>query len=205
MNLSFEHDISRGEVGEVIFKNDYLDFLKIKYDDVTKNKDYQVVGTDFLVMGIGKVEIKSTYKDDKQLIIEEFTDYQPDLGIEKRGWFYTSSASLIAFVSTSSRTIILMPFTDDLKVHYSRISERHKLIMNKPTESKFGGKWQSAYRRIPLDELKEYVSWYKKNSTEKQQIKVDLDAPQMPMFSVDFYRENGWKLPENWKIIQNKK
>jgi len=160
MFTSFDKDVKRGKIGEDIFKEDFLDFLNIKYIDVTQEQGFQVIDSDFLVK-VGKYEVKTNYKDDKHLIIEEYTNINEELGPIKLGWFYTSQADVIAFVSKDSRTIILLPFTEKFKQHYINIRENFKLHLNR-ISYRNNIKWQSAYRRIPLIAINGFFAIYRK-------------------------------------------
>lgn len=60
----FLEDIKRGKIGEVIFKEDFLDFLNIHYEDVSGCQRFQIIDTDFIAK-IGSYEIKLNYTDNK--------------------------------------------------------------------------------------------------------------------------------------------
>jgi hypothetical protein len=160
ISTSFIADIRKGKVGETIFKEDFLDFLDIKYQDVTGCQQFQVIDSDFLSK-IGLFEIKANYKDDKKIVIEEYTNINQSLGRISYGWWYKSKADLIIFVSKTTRTMIFVPFTQAVKDHYKSIKARYELIKNMPSQ-KDGRHWQSAFRKVPLDDLKGYFSYYKK-------------------------------------------
>uniref|UniRef100_A0A6H2A109 Uncharacterized protein n=2 Tax=viral metagenome TaxID=1070528 RepID=A0A6H2A109_9ZZZZ len=156
----FKTDISKGKIGEVIFKEDFLDFLNIKYQDVTGCQQFQVIDSDYLSK-VGLFEIKNNYKDDKQIIIEEYTNFNEKYGKIKYGWWYKTKADLVIFVSQKTRTMIFMPINEKIKEHYESIKDKHKLILNKPSKNN-NNMWQSAFRKIFLDEFKGYFSYYKK-------------------------------------------
>jgi hypothetical protein len=156
----FQSDIKSGKIGELIFREDFLDFLNIKYQDVTGCQQYQVIDSDFLSK-VGLFEIKSNYKDDKKIIIEEYTNINERYGKIRPGWWYKSKADLIIFVSKATRTMIFLPFTDALKQHFEIIKGNYELIKNKVSEDN-GNRWQSAFRRIELPDLKGYFSCYKR-------------------------------------------
>ena len=61
----FKADIKKGRIGEDIFIQDFLNFLNIKYKDVTGVQGFQVIDSDFLLK-IGMYEIKANYRDDKK-------------------------------------------------------------------------------------------------------------------------------------------
>jgi hypothetical protein len=160
---SFTDDIKKGVAGEIIFQQDFLDFLGINYQNVTGCQQYQVIDTDYLTK-IGTYEIKSNYKDNDKLIFEEYTNYNAELGKISLGWLYKTTADLIVFVSKDSRTMIFLPFTEAFKLHYATIRDETKLNMNRVTV--YGNcKWQSAFRIVPFELLNGFISVYvKKNS-----------------------------------------
>lgn len=153
----FLADINRGKVGEVIFKEDFLQFLNINYQDVTGCQKFQIIDADFLTK-IGLYEIKTNYRDNQTLIFEDYTNYKTSLG-----WVYKTKADLIIFVSKHTRTMVFLPFNDRFKQHYKFIRENTELEMNKITQNE-GRTWQSAFRRVPFSLLDGYISVYKKQS-----------------------------------------
>lgn len=167
--VSFEMSISKGKLGELIFKEDFLEFLGIKYKDVTGCQQFQIIDTDYIANIGGTYEIKASYKDDKALIIEDYTNYQPELGRQERrsiGWIEKSTANLIIFISSSSRVMVFLPMTQRFKIYYFSIRERFPLKRNKPTIKRDGSTWQSAYRKLPFSALSGYISIYKKISED---------------------------------------
>ena len=160
----FFDDISKGKIGEQIFVDDFLNFLGIKYTDVTGNQGFQIIDADILAK-IGLYEIKTTYKDDKQIIIEEFTNINPALGPISYGWFYKSKADTLVFISKNTRSMILIPFTEDFRRQYENIKNNFNLIWNS-ISIKNNNKWQSAFRKIPLLEINGFFAYYKKTVQE---------------------------------------
>ena len=158
--LNFAEDIRRGKIGEDIFKEDFLDFLNINYLDVTSKQQFQAIDTDFNTK-IGLYEIKTNYKDDNHIIIEEYTNCNLKYGSLTWGWWYKTKADLIVFISKATRDMILLPLDDNLRDYYDFIKEDYNLIRNKPTQHN-GKMWQSAFRRINLDDLIGFYSRYKK-------------------------------------------
>lgn len=158
--LDFKKDIAKGKIGEDIFIDDFLNFLNIKYKDVTGCQQFQAIDSDFLT-SIGTYEIKLNYKDNRKIIIEEYTNINENLCKLSYGWFYKSKADLLVFISKQSRTMVLVPFNESFKKHYEEIKEESALIRNKITQHN-GNKWQSAFRIIPLDLLSGYYSMFKK-------------------------------------------
>ncbi len=156
----FQKDIERGKVGEHIFKIDFLEFLDIEYEDITGCQKFQAIDIDFKAK-IGLYEIKSNYKDDKQLCIEEYTNINESLCPVSMGWFYKTKADLVVFVSKKTQVMVFVPFNDKFREYYEFIKEDYKLIWNRISVGN-GRKWQSAFRRIPLETLKGYYSMYKR-------------------------------------------
>jgi len=153
-------DVGKGREVELIFKEDFLNFLGIEYVDVTGCQKFQAIDTDFKST-IGLYEIKNTYKDNRQVVIEEFTNINPDLCPISKGWFYKTKSDLVVFVSYKTRVMVLVPFTVEFKAHYESIKENYRLCRNSVT-TKGANRWQSAIRFIPLDDIKGYYSMYKK-------------------------------------------
>jgi hypothetical protein len=156
----FVDDIKKGKIGEDIFIKDFLEFLDIKYVDVTGCQRFQIIDTDYLTK-IGTYEVKTNYKDDENLIFEEYTNIEKSLGKISLGWLYKSQADLFVFVSKNTRTMVFLPFNDRFKQYYPSIREQTKIIKNRPTVHN-GGKWQSAFRIVPFNMLSGYISIYKK-------------------------------------------
>lgn len=160
--LNFFDSITSGKPGENIFKEDFLDFLNINYIDVTECHKFQIIDSDF-ISKIGLYEIKANYKDDKKIIIEEYTNINENLGKVSYGWFYKSKSDLIIFISLKTRTMIFIPFTDSFKKFYKDISKKIELKYNKFSfNPKTKTKWQSAFKIINLDDIKGFFSVYKK-------------------------------------------
>ena len=160
MTLQFTTSIAQGKPGERIFLEDFLIFLGIKYKDVTGCQQFQVIDTDFIT-NIGKYEIKTSYKDNKKIIIEDFTNVNSNLGPISYGWINKSKADLMVFVSKKTRTMVFLPFTKHFKKFYHNNKDRWKLQWNEISEHK-GRKWQSAFRSVPFDGIKGFLSEYKK-------------------------------------------
>ena len=157
---NFKDDIQKGKIGENIFKEDFIEFLNINYIDVTGCQQFQIIDADFLSK-IGLYEIKCNYKDNKQIIIEEYTNINKNLGNISYGWFYKSKADLIVFISKITRAMIMIPFTNNFKNKYECIKNNHRLIKNKISYYK-NNKWQSAFRIIKLDSINGFFSYYKR-------------------------------------------
>lgn len=157
---SFVNDINRGKAGEQIFTEDFLQFLNIEYEDVTGSQGFQIIDSDYLAK-IGLYEIKANYKDNKIIIVEEYTNHNEKLATISYGWFYKSKADMLVFISKATRTMILIPFTEKFKEHYEKIKNNYDLQINKISIYN-GSRWQSAYRKIPLSAINGYFAYYKK-------------------------------------------
>jgi len=158
--VDFSKSIEDGKIGENIFEKDFLNFLGIKYINVSDCQKFQIKDID-MDTSIGTYEIKTNYKDDKQIVIEEYTNIEKRLGDISLGWVYKSKADLLVFVSKKTNVMIFIPFTEEFKIHYESIKEGYKLTKN--FASFLGGReWRSAFRRIPLSSIDGYYSFYKK-------------------------------------------
>lgn len=157
---SFYGDIKKGKEGEVIFAEDFLGFLNVNYENVTESQKYRIIDSDF-ICSVGLYEIKANYQDDKKIIIEEYTNINENLAPISYGWYYKSKADMLVFISKVTRTMVLVPFTDDFKNHYESIKQDYQLIENK-ISVRGKSKWQSAFRRLPLDAMKGFYAMYKR-------------------------------------------
>ena len=133
--------------------------MDIKYINVTGCQQYQIIDSDYLTK-IGIYEIKNSYKDNKILCIEDYTNINESLAPISLGWFYKTKADLIVFVSQLTRAMVFLPLNDKFKEHYENIKENYKLNENWISQNS-GRKWQSAYRKVPFDALKGYIAVYK--------------------------------------------
>jgi len=160
----FAADIKKGKEGEKIFVEDFLEFMKIKFNDVSGEQKFQIMDTDYTSQ-LGMYEIKANYKDDGKIYIEEYTNYNKELGPIKEGWFFKTKADTLVFVSKATRTMIIIPFTGEFKNHYEKIKQKYPLKLN-AVSVRGKSKWQSAFRCIPLSELEGFYSEYRKPSSE---------------------------------------
>lgn len=160
MTTDFLKDIEKGKIGEVIFKEDFLDFLNINYEDVTGSQKYQIIDSDFLTK-VGLCEIKTNYKDDEHIIFEDYTNRNEELGPISLGWIYKTRADLLVFISKKTRTMIFLPFNESFKKQYTLIKMKTEPRLNK-ISVKGNNRWQSSFRRVGFELLKGYISIYKK-------------------------------------------
>ena len=153
-------DIKRGKIGEEIFIEDFLKFLNINYQDVTGSQQFQIIDTD-LIAQIGMYEIKTNYRDDRNVIIEEFTNINQMLAPISKGWFYKSKADILVFISKVTRAMVLIPFNNNFRSYYETIKNNYPLNHNR-ISIKFDRKWESAFRVIPLDNISGFYAMYKR-------------------------------------------
>jgi len=153
----FIADIGKGKAGELIFREDFPEFLNINYEDVTGCQKFQIIDSDFIAK-IGLYEIKTNYKDNKILIFEDYTNINNPVSL---GWVYKTKADVIIFLSKETRTMVFLPFNEGFKDHYKYIRDNTSLVKNKITIHN-GNQWQSAFRRVPFEMLKGYISIYRK-------------------------------------------
>jgi hypothetical protein len=128
--------------------------------DVQNCQQFQVIDVDFNLPAGARYEVKGNYKDDGVIIIEEFTNCNSDFGPISTGWFDKSRANVFAFISTSTYTTVLINNSQEFHQHYDKIKHKYELIKNKPTYKSDGAIWQSAYRRIPIDDIADFCRIY---------------------------------------------
>ena len=153
----FSADITKGERGELIFKQDYLDVFNIKYKDVSKEKHCQKKGFDFYT-NRGTYEVKNTWNGGRNIIIEESTDILCDP--VKKGWIYTTEARVIAFIHEATRKMLLLHRTDLFMFHYGLIKEDFKVKINDVSTNWRGDDWQSSFRVVPIKAIEKYTKYY---------------------------------------------
>ncbi len=160
-NLCFEADIARGNKGERLFVEKFLQYFNIECDNVSQNPIYQRKGYDFIT-SLGNIEVKTrSGKDVDTLCIEEYSNRNEDLGPIKRGWWYTTEADYIFFVFAERQVMVILKMNDEVRAHYDSIKENYYMYDNDVTQ---WGKatWQSSFRCVPVTEMREYIAWYKK-------------------------------------------
>jgi len=145
LTTNFVTDNIKGQTKERKFKL-WCARRNIQVQDLTRRH----LTYDFVVQILDrkfKVDVKSWTKPDK-LVVEEFHD----LTSQKPGWFHTSEADYIVYVNHDR--LIWMNLEKARRIH-NQIYRSYDLIKNRPTRGKYGDVWQSAFRYIPLHELKE--------------------------------------------------
>ncbi len=153
----FDNDLKKGRKGELAFIADFLELHGIQYRDVAEEKEWQPLGVDFIV-GSKLYEVKASYRDQSgYLIIEELSDVETG----SKGWFDKTIADVIVFIDPTKKSMIFLLMTDELKAHYNSIRGKHPTIVNEPS-GKNGNTWRSSYKRIPINDLKDFCWMYKK-------------------------------------------
>jgi len=177
MATDFDDDRNKGLIAENIFENDYLSFFNIPFKDVSKNPAYQKKDIDYVVAGGKGYEVKNNYKDDEKLFIEDYADYNEELGIKKEGWWYKSEANWIVFVSDETRTMIFLKRTKQLYDRYEEIKENYQLHSYTTSyRNDSDSTWQSAFRVVPLSEFEGFYSFHWK-SAKKEPEEIISDDP----------------------------
>lgn len=185
---SFDSDIKKGKIKEFIFKNFFLNFLGIANKDVSNDPNYQRSDIDILTSDFS-CDVKSlSFKD--SIIVEEYTNIAPELSPISKGWFYKSSANLIAFVSYNDKNknqnnglIIVLRFDSKFKKWYEHNKERYDLKRNKVSENKRGQRWQSAYRVVPFTDLEGFIASYKVKIVQDNNI-FEITYPDKPLITI---------------------
>jgi len=160
----WEDSLRKGKIKEQIFKEDFLEYFTIGYIDISnQKKEY-----DLEVKELVSVDVKS-YKDNGTIPIEEMSIVET----KKSGWFYSSPAKYFAFVSSSTRTMLLLKNDDALHKWYKdnidRFESNSETKLRTDSTNRNGRRWHSTHRNIPLAELN--IAWYKKNRP-KNQLKI---------------------------------
>lgn len=150
---NFYNDLAKGETGEDRFSK-WCKGRGWYCVDVTKENLFRKDKIDFLIYATGlgcvTVDVKDSYKDNGQLVIEECTNYP-----NKDGWLYTSKANFVVF--TSEQTFIWLDMREGKFLEWwKRNNYNYQLHDNKRT-TKDGRTWQSAFRVVPLEEIRQFA------------------------------------------------
>jgi hypothetical protein len=120
--------------------------------DVRNSEKYRKMDIDF---GIERGETKLAIDVKKGIAnyvaIEESSNH-PALD----GWFYKSKADAICFIDVANETLTFLVLSKEMKAHYETIKGRYELKLNEPSTAN-GRIWQSAFRVIPMVELKQFI------------------------------------------------
>lgn len=154
-------DIEKGKISERFFINNFVSFLGLPCKDVSDDIEYRKKDIDLLLpkTTIDVKTVKEKYFN-KNIIIEDYTNYRPEINMISKGWFFKSKANLIAFVCLELKSIILLRFDDNFKEWYELNKENYRLIKNKPSYAG-GNEWVSAFRAIPCFHIKPFIAYYK--------------------------------------------
>lgn len=195
MSTSFNSDITKGQVGEKIFVEDYLIPNNINFIDVSSDDSYQKDDVDFITES-EVIEVKANYNDNGWITIEEFTNVEPQLGPISPGWYSKTKATKIVFVSKKTRDMIILDWNVEFKKRYEEVKEDYCLKRNQITKYENSGKTrQGAFRTINLEEFTGMYCIYKKEEHDK----MDNDKIQMISYNV----ENLLKHIQNDEIESN--
>lgn len=146
--------LTKGKIKEKIFQEDFLDYLNIGFLDVSEDKNYQKSDIDIVAQALSSIDVK-TYNDNRYISLEE------ESVIEKNilGWIYKSESAYFAFVSTKTRTILLLRNDKNFKNWWKSFRMNYPLITQKTERGT--SSWHSSHRNVPIKDLN--ISWYKKN------------------------------------------
>tara|TARA_R110002012_G_scaffold109008_1_gene252557 strand:- start:609 stop:1127 length:519 start_codon:yes stop_codon:yes gene_type:complete len=153
----YSDTMAKGDIAEEQMQK-VLSFFGFEYDNRTKDKKYWNLGYDFFTTNKGTTfEVKRSFNvQRKTIVIEEDHNIDPELGILKKGWFYTSKADKLCFMDTNkkkNKIALIFNFDQEFKQYYDNIKSRFKLRKNKPTEWHGFIRNVSTYRIIPISEI----------------------------------------------------
>jgi hypothetical protein len=84
----------------------YFKKHNMKYEDVREEKAYQAIDVDYLVEGLGKVEVKQNYHDAQYGKEGKFFWIELEVG-NKQGWWYFTKADYFLFFNGERNGIII--------------------------------------------------------------------------------------------------
>jgi hypothetical protein len=113
---NFYEDNKKGKITEA-FAKEYFKKLGITYKDVSNDKEYQKIDSDFLTDKYGKVEVKRNYHDAKYGKPGYYFWIELELDNEKRGWWYKSTADHFLFLQHDGKKGIIIK-NDDIFKNY---------------------------------------------------------------------------------------
>jgi hypothetical protein len=155
--VSFEKCITEGKICEALFSDHYLTPFGLQVADVTNIKQYQKIGADFIASLGHKWECKGNYRDNLEIIIEDWSDYRPEINQFIPGWFFTSTADVIVSISKKTVNVVGMKRSKKLVDDYNKIKNYYRLIRNDISYDLRGNVWRSAFRVIPCEIIKEHL------------------------------------------------
>jgi len=141
----FATDYETGDIGVKTFLDHFKGQLisEVPYER-KEEYDYKVNGT--------KYEIKTNFKDDGMLVIEEWNSRAENV----KGWIVTSKSDFIVFVSKTTGMMLMYPtktLQDWYRDNHDWIRTSIPLHKNKKTNGNYGDQWTGEYRRIPISKL----------------------------------------------------
>jgi hypothetical protein len=151
---NYYNDIERGKPSEELFQQ-WATLHNLKIQDVRDDTEYRNKDIDFIltIRSTRTIDVKKSLDDDEfHIPIQEYKDVET----QWLGWFYRSEADCICFADVPTRTLVFLSMTPEMKSYYETIKDRFELLRNKPTK-KGNRTWQSAFRVIPMVELKQFI------------------------------------------------
>lgn len=121
---NWERDLKRGEIGEQMFMK-LCDSEDFKYIDVSLDKKYQDIDTDFIVRNRNSVdklcEVKWDYKvhNTNNFFVETISS----INIMSKGWLYKTQAEFI-FYGSSIDMVFHVFRTDEMKEYLEKYNPR---------------------------------------------------------------------------------
>lgn len=158
LTQNWNNCLKKGKIKEKIFQEDFLEYLNIGFLDVSNEQEYQKSDIDIIAQVLSSIDVKP-YNDRQYISLEEESVVEN----KKRGWMYESQAKYFAFVSTTTRTILILKNNIDFQNWWMANKENYNLITQKTERN--NQVWHSTHRNIPLRDLN--IAWYKKNLKTK--------------------------------------
>lgn len=114
-------------------------------------------------------EVKTNLKDYENLIIEELHNCDEQYDKIIKGCFYTTEASHMVFINKENRCMVLLKMGPETIQRYEGIKWKYDLIKNKMSynpknPNNATNKWQSAFRKVQLDDFNGLYSLYQKTN-----------------------------------------
>ena len=154
---NFNMALAAGTKGEQLAAS-ILESLGYTLEEVTKNAEYQKLDIDFIVNKGSdqftlEVKADSRIQQTNNICVEILTNKQ----LMKRGWFFTTEATVLAFTDMVSRRIHLVN-TDELRQLYKGCRGVLKHIETEQIECGYFYK-RAEIALIPLAEVKKLSSY----------------------------------------------
>ena len=127
---NFNNDNALGSRGEKIFENEFLKKFNIEYMNVSFNQAYRKKEIDYITRNAA-YEVKTNYKDDGIIIIEEYHNIDEQYDSIKKGWWYQTKADYVVFISKNTGDMIFLPMQAETRNLFEEAKEDYPLIKNK--------------------------------------------------------------------------